>query len=565
MMTKTTTVAAPGKALLAGGYCVLEAPNPGLVFATDSCFHATISSRPLLKTQEETQDTIDGSLHHLENSSRFPIDVYSSQFHQVYSYWLFLAERQCENDSRSVRVEPRHSETARNPYVEKTLLLAFTYVHETHENLARYIVDQCIDTSTNRAIAIRLLADNDFYSSLSYLKSHNLPVMPQSVSNLPPFLPCPIDDQGHAIINKTGLGSSATLVSSLVGAILLHFEVVDLSDDEGRRILHNLAQVAHSLIQGKVGSGFDVSAALYGSHIYTRFNPAIIQDVLVQLEQDLSHPSDENEHAMSITHTCAMELVKIVQDKAKVWDSTVEALSMPKGLEMMMADVCGGSESPSMARKVLKWKRELYSVTETDESKEGGKEDYWNQLLEANLKLKELFERGSSFEIPAVMSTRRIASLDDSPKIDNKGRKDGSTENHKISEEIQSRTIPFLISLRSAFLQSRSYLKQIGVLASVPIEPDEQTDLANATMDVPGVIAAGVPGAGGYDALYVIYVKSEDSVDKLNTRDKIGRVWEDWCSRVNVKGGRGIVCPLNCKSVGFGDKHGLHQVELDWT
>jgi len=36
-------------------------------------------------------------------------------------------------------------------------------------------------------------------------------------------------------------------------------------------LLHNLAQYVHSLAQGKVGSGFDVSAALWGSQVYRRF------------------------------------------------------------------------------------------------------------------------------------------------------------------------------------------------------------------------------------------------------------------------------------------------------
>lgn len=37
------------------------------------------------------------------------------------------------------------------------------------------------------------------------------------------------------------------------------------------QLLHNLAQYVHSLAQGKVGSGFDVSAALWGSQVYRRF------------------------------------------------------------------------------------------------------------------------------------------------------------------------------------------------------------------------------------------------------------------------------------------------------
>ena len=49
---------------------------------------------------------------------------------------------------------------------------------------------------------------------------------------------------------------------------------------DGRRLAHNLAQFVHCVAQGKVGSGFDVSSAVFGSHLYTRFDPLVIQDLM---------------------------------------------------------------------------------------------------------------------------------------------------------------------------------------------------------------------------------------------------------------------------------------------
>jgi len=54
--------------------------------------------------------------------------------------------------------------------------------------------------------------------------------------------------------------------------------------------------------------------------------------------------------------------------------------------------------------------------------------------------------------------------------------------------------------------------RAIGVAAGVPIEPSEQQALADATCALPGVLAAGVPGAGGYDALFCILAEA-DSLD----------------------------------------------------
>ena len=55
---------------------------------------------------------------------------------------------------------------------------------------------------------------------------------------------------------------------------------LEQDDSDDRRLAHNLAQFAHCVAQGKVGSGFDVSAAVFGSHVYTRFDPAVIQNVM---------------------------------------------------------------------------------------------------------------------------------------------------------------------------------------------------------------------------------------------------------------------------------------------
>lgn len=51
-------------------------------------------------------------------------------------------------------------------------------------------------------------------------------------------------------------------------------------DKDTLSLIHNLAQYVHSLAQGKVGSGFDVSAAVYGSHVYRRFAVECLNDVL---------------------------------------------------------------------------------------------------------------------------------------------------------------------------------------------------------------------------------------------------------------------------------------------
>lgn len=67
-----------------------------------------------------------------------------------------------------------------------------------------------------------------------------------------------------------------------MAALLLHFGVVQKSLDRSEKtLIHNLAQFVHCLAQGKVGSGFDVSSAVWGSHRYKRFNPSILTPLMV--------------------------------------------------------------------------------------------------------------------------------------------------------------------------------------------------------------------------------------------------------------------------------------------
>ncbi len=85
-------------------------------------------------------------------------------------------------------------------------------------------------------------------------------------------------------VHKTGLGSSAALVTSIVAAIMAFTGVISSVSitDEDKRHIHNVAQFCHCLAQGKIGSGFDVSSAVYGSHMYRRFAPAFLDPVMLK-------------------------------------------------------------------------------------------------------------------------------------------------------------------------------------------------------------------------------------------------------------------------------------------
>lgn len=88
---------------------------------------------------------------------------------------------------------------------------------------------------------------------------------------------------------KTGLGSSAAMTTAVVAGLLQYFGRVDLplhgvvkEDGEADlELVHSVAQAAHCAAQGKIGSGFDVSCAVYGSQRYVRFSPSVLSSAQV--------------------------------------------------------------------------------------------------------------------------------------------------------------------------------------------------------------------------------------------------------------------------------------------
>lgn len=65
-----------------------------------------------------------------------------------------------------------------------------------------------------------------------------------------------------------------------------------------------------------------------------------------------------------------------------------------------------------------------------------------------------------------------------------------------------------MLALKRSFCSARSFMRNMGLCAGVDIEPAFQTEIADASEALPGVLCAGVPGAGGCDALFALYIQS---------------------------------------------------------
>ena len=330
----------------------------------------------------------------------------------------------------------RHSTSSqsRNRFVETALAYALTYVSSLSH------------TSIEPA-SITILADADYYSHAG-TSEH---VTTQARKRFPDFS-VPLT-QAH----KTGLGSSAAVVTAFTAAVLAHYlppGAISLDSASGRTRLHNLAQAAHCAAQGKVGSGFDVAAAVYGSCIYKRFSPSLLEGL-----------GDVGTTGF-LTH-----LRSLIEgtDPTRNWDTQINkpAVSVPKGLKLLMCDVDCGSETVGMVKNVLKWRKD-------------NPEDaalLWAALQKGNEDL--------------AGELRRLAQLPE----------------HSIKD---------YENLRVIILTIRSLIREMSEKARVPIEPRAQTKLLDACSGLSGVIGGVVPGAGGFDAIALLVEDREEVIGELH-------------------------------------------------
>ncbi len=320
---------------------------------------------------------------------------------------------------------------------------------------------------------VTILADSDYYS--------------------PPDDKPPIAEYGRFmdydvplnLMRKTGLGSSAALVTAIAGALLLYYSDQRSSnyfDEVGRTRLHNLAQAIHAAAQDQVGSGFDVAAAVYGSCLYRRYTASVVERVV--RPSPLRIPS---------------RITEVVKDEELSWDAGIDkkAAQLPRRIRLLLCDVHGGTKSVGMARSVLAWRSHV-----------AGDANYiWGKLQEHNDQLVKLL--------------RTVTDM-------------ASTNAHEYDQQLETIVtsapgeLPPTIwegkyqDIRDTITNIRTYLRRMGRRVNVPIEPAPQTELLDACSAVPGILGGVVPGAGGYDAIVLL------AVDDERVQQKVQALCENW-------------------------------------
>ncbi|KAJ8076459.1 phosphomevalonate kinase [Marasmius tenuissimus] len=485
MAPTVTVVSAPGKVLVAGGYLVLDPTYSGIVVSASPRFYTVIQAAS-------------------SNVDQAVIRVRSPQFENA--AWSYTIQFD------PTIVDPTSQNSSKNRFVHLALQNTISLACEVRGTTT-------VSKILARGLDITIVGDNDFYSQRAQLEAKGLPRSIQSLSKIQPFCP-----QGVPLseVHKTGLGSSAALITSLVSSLLLHLEVISSSafedvNNEGRHLAHNVSQFVHCLAQGKVGSGFDVSSAVFGSHIYRRFDPAVLKDLM----------SDETAHT-------PQSLFPILSPSNKSWNHRVQPFSLPPLTRLMLADVDAGSDTPSLVGKVLQWRKEdsVKGLWEAPAALPIFIENayiadaLWNDLDQHNQSLAKALQQLTELHTRDPDNYSRalkyISSLQPlqwtaDPSLSKEETAVAQTfhDVHQITETI------------------RAKMREMGKLAGVPIEPPEQTTLLDQCISQAGVIGGGVPGAGGYDAIWLLVCAPEDRNPDPWPFEKIDYFWANY-KGVNV-------------------------------
>lgn len=454
---------APGKVLIAGGYLVLERPNAGLVLSTTARFYAVV--RPLrvdLPADSWAWAWTD-------------VKVTSPQLSREATYKLSLKKSTLQLTS---------ARESANPFVEQAIQFSIAAAEATLTDKEK---KDALYKLLLQGLSVTVLGCNDFYSYRKQMEARGLPLSPEVLLSLPPFSSITFNSEvangtmsGEKCkpeVAKTGLGSSAAMTTSVVAALLHYLGAVNLSclgqssSDSGigqdLDLVHAIAQSAHCIAQGKIGSGFDVSAAVYGSQRYIRFSPEILSPTQV---------------------TSATFLADVVSNIiTQKWDHEKTQFSLPPLMTLLLGEPgTGGSSTPSMVGSVKRWQK-----SDPEKSK-----DTWSKLATANLTLENqlrILKRLSEDHWEAYESVVRSCC-----HLAHGKWTEAATNQH------QELIVRSLSAARDAFLEIRLHMREMGKAAGVPIEPDSQTKLLDATMNLEGVLLAGVPGAGGFDAVFSV-------------------------------------------------------------
>jgi phosphomevalonate kinase len=447
-VTNMASASAPGKVLICGGYLIVEPGNEGLSIGVSARFTTKVTA------------------HRPSEGKCLKFVVESPQFSATFGFNVSV-------DSEGERVSIEQTDGRESPFIFFGLAFSVSSLLLRPESRERLLQE----LREGGFASLVLLAANDFYSQRNYLATLGKAVTAANLRTVPAHTPLVGE------VSKTGLGSSASLTSSLVACLHAEYGVEDVE------LIHRVSQVAHSVAQGKIGSGFDVFTAIYGTSIYKRFDPTLISTLMSR--------SDCNKGHLSVG-----ALKECVQAETG-WAEHRPFRGLPLGVHLLLADIHqGGSGTPGMVAKIMDWKKKVEKETD----------NFWAQQRNANRTYLADLEQLSllSRQSETQTSYRKVLRILSQHPVSQWGIALGGKEEELKHSSEELSILQLFVKVAAGAGNTRRLLAQIGEASQVEVEPPVLTPLLDATLALNGILAAGCPGAGGYDAVFALVLEEEN-------------------------------------------------------
>lgn len=520
---------AGSKVMLTGGYLVLHRPNNGLVLGVDARLHTGIY--PLLPFGKDTMTfngIAVGRKSYQDGVETYPIVILTPQLCTEPLYLNLVIKpapiTQLTQPTQPESVSPYEFELIgdyeKNSFASKS-------IHYSLIAISSLLTPTDFISHLSRGFLLDIRGDRSFYSSQPVPNQNITPSQSLTLDGAVVQTETDYNDSSADYKTKTGLGSSAAVVSSLVTALFSHFNLLpsrpeDVGDEKIKTYAYRVAQVAHCIAQGKVGSGFDVATAFFGTQTYCRFSSRLLTDLMTNPLENSSESYQIGLRAVSDDPTVVSEMeTQPKADKADKanpystaqgnavflsvlaaeWDDNVDTFTLPPHLNIILADVQGGSETPGMVKKVEDWKNN------------GGERaaELWKELAKSNRTIEKHFKTLN--EIATKNHTAWVEVLNLCGDVP--AEKWSEVQVKVQGDDHKVEIVTKLIELVTDFSTTREHLREMGKASGVEIEPESQKELINATCQQNGVVFGGVPGAGGFDAVFAVIIQTPDNAEAI--------------------------------------------------
>jgi phosphomevalonate kinase len=523
--------------MLTGGYLVLHKPNNGLVMGVDARLHSGVY--PLIPTNQ-TSITFDGKEQCVQrgedSSTIYPIVILTPQLRKEPLHLQLVVKPSTPTTTTTLSSQLTSNlqfelvgDYGKNSFASKSLhysLIAISSLLPSSTSLT---------TLLSRGLLIDIRGDRSFYSSQPVVGQEKVDGTQFIIDGTTITTETSYAEDPADYTTKTGLGSSAAVVSSLVTALFSYFGLFSNPETASinKTYAYRVAQVAHCIAQGKVGSGFDVATAFYGTQTYCRFSPSLLSQLMIS-------PLENTSPAYKTTPTTIQKQLDAKPNPwsnadgnqifldivTKQWDDIVNPFTLPPYINLILADVQGGSETPGMVKKVEEWKK----------NGEGAGEK-WNELANANITVEKSFETLNT--LSQTNPTQWLTVLN---RFSTLKSCDWGKEIENGMDGIEGEIGKELVQIVANFAIVRDLLRTMGTSCDVPIEPPSQTTLIDKTCESNGVLFGGVPGAGGFDAVFAVVIDTPTLGETIRTN--IINTWAQQGQDGGVGGGAIFCLPV---------------------